>query len=962
VRAGLSILDALSKSNQQTSFLDVRTSQTRLLGSAGALPSVRPKLSARIGIDSGAVVVGRGAGKDADVFGEAPNIAAHVQALAPSDAVLITAATHRLVSGLFVAEDRGAQAFKGTDRPIHVYRVIQPSGVRGRLEAAAATRGLTPFVGREEELRLLLNRWERALDGEGQVALIVGEAGIGKSRLLQHFHQQVMATPHTWAEAAAAPSFQNTPFYPVADLLRQLALPHAGEPADEQLTQLEPHLTAAGLKPAEAIPLIAPLLNLPLAAKYPPLAYSPEQQRRRLLAMLVEWVLGAARVQPLVIATEDLHWADPSTLELIQVLVEQGTTGRLLLLYTGRPEFRPQWPLRAHHTQITLNRLSMSNVRVMVERVAARKALSDETVAAVIERTGGVPLFVEELTRVVLETGNEKLTGREIPVTLHDSLMARLDRLGPAKDIAQIGAVIGSEFSYELISAVHPIPENDLRQALRSLTDADLLYVRGIAPEASYQFKHALIRDAAYEALLKSRRKELHRQVARAIEQRFAALKETDPELLAHHWTEADETERAIAEWERAGKAAEARQAFREAEAFYRKALALLNVLPESHERDVQELVLRLAVDRMFSATTGGTQRQPEAVAAAEHILTLARKSGTFSQIVESMINRGFRAFQSGDLAQGAAIAEEAFALAVREGTSHTLLPAHMLRIWAFYFLGDLYGVEKHFAAALQLFKEPELSDFSAMLITPVAYASYNAWFLGRAEVARERAAQIEKLAKPKDHYGQALTKVLAGFLQAQIGEFEQAETSEASVLEMAEEHEFPVLASLARIGLGYARARLSRASEGVALIRKGIEDQGKFLSLARYMTWLAEAHERAGALAVALETAERVLELNPGVLLYRPETLRVRGELRLKSGQAELAEADFHNAIALAQKIGAEAWELRATMSLARMLTSRGQCAEARSVLAEIYNWFTEGFDTADLKEAKALLDELRA
>ena len=271
------------------------------------------------------------------------------------------------------------------------------------------------------------------------------------------------------------------------------------------------------------MPLIAPLLNLPVPAKYPPLAYSPKQQRRRLLTMMVKWVLGAARVQPLVIATEDLHWADPSTLELIQLLVEQGATGRLLLLYTARPEFRAQWPLRAHHTQITLNRLSVRSARMMVEQVAARKALSDETVAAVIERTGGVPLFVEELTRVVLETGNEKRTMREIPVTLHDSLMARLDRLGPAKEVAQVGAVIGGEFSYELIRAVHPMAESDLQEALRRLADADLLYVRGIAPEATYQFKHALIRDAAYEALLKSRRRELHRQVAGTIEVKFPA-------------------------------------------------------------------------------------------------------------------------------------------------------------------------------------------------------------------------------------------------------------------------------------------------------------------------------------------------------------------------------------------------------------------------------------------------------
>jgi predicted ATPase len=298
-------------------------------------------------------------------------------------------------------------------------------------------------------------------------------------------------------------------------------------------------LEMAGLKLAEAIPLIAPLLNLPPSAKYPPSALSPEQQRRRLLATLVELALGFARAQPTVIATEDLHWADPSTLELIQLLVEQGARARLLLLYTARPEFRAQWPLRAHHAQITLNRLSSRNVRVMVAQVAARTALSEDTIAAMVERTGGVPLFVEELTRAVLEGGDAQLTGREIPVTLHDSLLARLDRLGPAKEVIQVGAVIGGEFSYDMLHAVHPIAEEDLQRALRNLADAELLYVRGIAPEATYLFKHALIRDAAYEALLKSRRKELHRLVGRCIDEQFSAIAKAHPEVLARHWTEA---------------------------------------------------------------------------------------------------------------------------------------------------------------------------------------------------------------------------------------------------------------------------------------------------------------------------------------------------------------------------------------------------------------------------------------
>src|SRR5216683_539866 len=589
-RAGLAILDAIAKLNEQ---------------------SGRQKLSARVGIDSGAVVVGAGAGKEADVFGDAPNIAARVEAAAEPGTVMITDAVHRLVSGLFVVEDRGAQPLKGIERPTQLYRVIRPRGVRGRLGAAASAHGLTPFVGREDELRSLMNRWERVLDGEGQVALIIGEAGIGKSRLLRRFHEQIRGTPHTWVEAATAPFFQNTPFYSISELLRQLVALR-GDQADGQFPQLASRLTSAGVKPAEAIPLIAPLLNLPLSAKYPPSSLSPEQQRRLLLATLVEWVLGAARVQPFVIVIEDLHWADPSTLELIQLLAEQGATARLLLLYTTRPEFRAEWPLRAHHTQITLNRLSARNVRTMVEEVAAGKALSGATIATVVERTGGVPLFVEELTRAVLESGDARLTAHQIPVTLHDSLMARLDRLGPAKEVAQVGAVIGGAFSYELLHAVYPIAEENLRSALRKVADAELIYVRGIPPDATYQFKHALIRDTAYEALLRSRRHELHQRIAHTLEERFPDTASLAPELLAHHCTEAGLVVQAVRYWRRAGRRAIERTANVEAIAQLSKGLELARTLPASSERLTEEVKLQIALITPLIATKGYTAPEVE--------------------------------------------------------------------------------------------------------------------------------------------------------------------------------------------------------------------------------------------------------------------------------------------------------------------------------------------------------------
>jgi len=939
-RAGLAILDAISKLNEQPE---------------------RPKLAARIGIEAGAVVVGAGSNREADVFGDTPNIAARVQAVGQPGTVMITDAVHRLVSGLFVVEDCGAQALKGVERPIQLYRVVRPSGVRGRLEAAAASHGLTPFVGRDEELRLLTSRWERARDGEGQMALIVGEAGIGKSRLLQRFHEQIVGTPHTWITAAAGALYENTPFHAISEMLRELLGWQGGATPEEQLAQLEKRLELAGLKPEEALHLIAPLLNLPPQAKNPPSSLSPEQQRRRLLVTLVEWALSAARAQPTIIAIEDLHWADPSTLELLQLLVEQGAMARLLLLYTARPEFRAPWPMRAHHTQVTLDRLTSRNVREMVEEVAAQKALSKDTIATVIQRTGGVPLFVEELTRALLETGNAILKGHEIPVSLRDSLMARLDRLGRAKEVAQVGAVIGAEFSYELLHAVHPIAEEELQRALRDLADAELLYVRGIAPEATYQFKHALVRDAAYEALLKSRRKDLHRLVARTVDEGFPAFKEAHPEVLARHWTEAGEAEPAIGEWSRAGDTARARNAFSEALESYQQALTLLERLPESPERMLREPGLGRSVVEVLQIAKG--YAAPETLAATKRAEALAEKNGTLGELALWVGARCLNAFNSGDLSTAQALADESFELALRDGSDTSLGYGHQRQIFTCYERGDLARAEKHFIVGLKLFDDPVFRQYPLAAVATFAFAGWNAGLLGRADAARERMAWMMAAVNGNSQFEMAYSWVFAAAFHHAMREYEQAEALAAQALELSESHQFPAIGGFARSVLGAARAQLGRATEGIVLIRDGIAgllEAGSRLGIGLHTSYLAAAQARDGAIAEALVTVEQALQANPDELVFRPDILGLRGELQLQQGQIELAEADFREAIALAQKMGAKAAELRATMSLARLLDKQGKRDEARTSLAEIYGWFTEGFDTADLKDAKALLDEL--
>jgi tetratricopeptide (TPR) repeat protein len=561
----------------------------------------------------------------------------------------------------------------------------------------------------------------------------------------------------------------------------------------------------------------------------------------------------------------------------------------------------------------------------------------------------------------LIESSDAKLSGHEIPATLHDSLMARLDRLGAAKKVLQISAVIGSEFSYELLQAVHPIGDKELQQALHALTDAELLYVRGIAPDATYQFKHALIRDAAYEALLKSRRKDLHRQVAQTVDEQFPALKDTHPEVIARHWTEAGETEPAIAEWSRAAERAEAHNAFKEAEESYRQALALLTLLPDSAERDVRELELRQGVVRILFITRGYSD--PQTVQAAEHAVVLAEKTGHVRQLLNLIIARGISAVIGGDLAGARQLADRALKLAHREDSASILGRVHLLQIHAHYFHGDLPGTEKHFDAGLEFFDDPSFRRIRGVAIAAFYYASSTAWMQGRSDIARQRMGRMMAAANDSNPYELAFSERLAAELRASMGDYEQAEALAERALELSEKHRFVELVQNCRYLIGRARAHLGRPAEGVALMRQGIAgaiESGYHVGVAVWTAYLAEAQHRAGAVDNALETVEQALYLIAERTLGRPEIFRIRGELRLARENFQLAEADFRDSIEVARGMGARAWELRTTMSLARLLAHQGRRDEARSVLAEIYNWFTEGFDTADLKDAKALLDEL--
>jgi class 3 adenylate cyclase/predicted ATPase len=970
-RAGLAVLDALAGLNPHSSG---------------------PKLSARVGIDSGAVVVGAGAGAKTDAFGETPNIAARLQAAAAPDTIVISAVTYRLMPGMFLVEDLGAQTLKGVEQPVQLYRVMQPANVRGRLGAAAASHGLTPFVGREDELHLLMSRWQRTLNGHGQVVLIIGEAGIGKSRMVQQFHERITGTPHTWIEGAAVPFYQNTPFYPVTEALWQLVLEQIlnrfgdqhrqlhGRPAqqhkaekltDEHVFQLESGLASAGLNPAEALPLIVPLLNLSLPATCTQSALSPEQQRRRLLATLIDWLLGAARIQPMAMVLEDLHWADASSLELIQLIAEQGAASGLLLLITARPEFRAEWPLRAHHMQITLNRLDARNVREMIAQVAAQNALADETLDAVVERTSGVPLFIEELTRAVLENGEARFSGREIPVTLHDSLMARLDRLRSAKEVLQIGSVIGSEFSYELLRAVHSLSDTDLQRELHVLTDADLLHVRGIAPEANYQFKHALIRDVAYDALLKSRRKELHGMVARAINEKMDSFKEGQPEVLARHWTEAGQFDLALAEWSRAANAAEQRNAFREAQGSYRQALVLVEKLADDRQRAHQELQLQLSLGVSLIATDGYSA--PAVEKAYGRARELCQHFGDDAQLAP--ILGGLWQFH-GSRAESQTvreIGEQLLAIAKTTYDQAIELEAQDALGQAFYTLGELDQARRHFERALELYNPDNHREVTLLCggedpgVASRNFLAFILWMCGYPDQAIRMGQQAIALAE-KLHHPLSMAHTLS--MSSAMHLWERGTLSEAqasALLRLADEHGLAGYFAFGTVLHGAAVAGQA-GREATTSMREGLtawKATGAVLCCPILLGFLAQACKETSLVEEGLEALNEAFTIiaKTAERYYEAELYRLQGELLLlRDGDSDTAQPRtcFERAIQIAQSQRAKSWELRATASLARLLDSHGRREEARTMLAKIYNWFTEGFDTADLKEAKALLQEL--
>ena len=975
VRAGLEIVGALREAPLQS----VRRQQP---------------VQVRIGIHTGLVVIGEiGSGGRSEqlALGETPNIAARIQGLAEPDAVVISAATQRLIADYFACQSLGPQNLKGLPQSLEVYRVLGESDMQNRLEVVSQT-GLTPLVGRDEEVGLLLKRWEQTKEGRGQVVLLSGEPGIGKSRLAQTLKERVASEGSLRLEAHCSPYHQNSAFYPVIDFLQRALQFQRVDSPEEKLHKLEVGAHSRAPLQSEAISLFASLLSLPLPERYPPLTLTPQKQREKTLQALLSWLLQAAERQPVLSVWEDLHWADPSTLELITLLLEQAPTARLLILLTCRPEFTPAWAFRSHFTQITLSRLSRTQVEAMVGQITGSTALPIEVVQQIVSKTDGVPLFVEELTKTVLESGlhvgatHASPLPLAIPATLQDALMARLDRLGTAKEVAQLGATLGREFSYELLQAVSPLDEEALQRELGRLVEAELLYQQGLLPQARYVFKHALIQDTAYQSLLKSRRQQLHQQVARMLEERFPQTVGTQSELLAHHYTEAGLVSQAIPYWQNAGQRAIDRSANEEAISHLSKGLELLKTLPDIPERTQQELMLQFALGAPLIATKGHAALEVEQT--YRRARELCRQVGETPQLFRALAGLWVFYHMRAELETARELGEQLLTLAQRAQDPALLAEAHRALGATLGFLGEMVPGRAHLEQAVALHdSQPHRSltlFYEDPRVSGLSHLARVLWVLGYPEQAVKRSREALTLARELDHPGSmALALTFAAWVYQFRQEGQTTQEQAKALIDLSTEHELMFYLSNGFLFLGGALAEQGQVEEGVAQIRHAMttwQTTGTELNRSYILALLAKACGKTARVEEGLMLLAEALAMvgKTGGRWWEAELYRLRGELTLQkfqvSGskfqvtnpqsptpnpQAE-AEACFHKAIEIACQQSAKSLELRAVMSLSRLWLSQGKKVEAQQMLAEIYGWFTEGFDTADLKEAKALLEEL--
>jgi predicted ATPase/class 3 adenylate cyclase len=979
VRAGLEIVRAISALSEEAN---------RVFTGA---------LAVRIGIATGPVVVGDLIGKGTQerdsAVGETPNLAARLQGLAPPNGVIIASSTKSLVNAKFHYESLGSHSLKGLSERIQVWKVVRPSRVESRFAAAVGAK-LTPLVNREEEIALLLMRWQDARERDGQVVILSGEAGIGKSRIVQELRAQIAGEPHGQISFQCSPYYTSTALYPFAEHLKLAIGLDREDSSENSLARLEATIAASNTDTGRIVPLFAALLSINTQGRYPPLELSPQQQKDATVGALADYFVALGRGKPVLIAFEDAHWIDPTSREMLDLLADRVQNASVLVVMTCRPEFQPGWNARSHITTLTLNRLSLQLRTMLVENVAGAKKLPKELVEEITVKTDGVPLFVEELTKAVLESslasendGRHLASGAlrqlAIPATLTDSLMARLDRMGPFKKIAQVGATIGREFSYSIIRAIADQPEDQLNAALIHLEDAGLIVRRGHAPESVYSFKHVMIQNAAHSSLLHSEKRKLHAKIAVLLAEMYPERSEREPELLAHHYTESGQSEAAVNFWLKAGKQAAKSGANLEAIGHLRRGLEVVRGNPQMRERDEVELALRIALGTALIAGKGYAVQEVEEN--YSRALALGQQVDHKPTIFAAMRGLWVYNFIRANLAKADDLSVNLLGFATRSHPNETaegalqrtgyLIEAQRAIAQTRLYQGRFAEARDHLERGLGLYDanlHGHLTEIHAIDpgIVLLSYQGYVEWFLGRPDQARRSIEEAIRNAEKKRHpFSLAFAWEFGAYLCQHLRDVQGTMDYAKRALVVSSEHGFLHWRYQATILQGWALAELGHIDDGLNQIRAGLDaykGTDSWLATSWFESLLASAYFGAGrpdaalrALDAALASARRTEEN-----FFLAEVYRLHGEITLTlDSPTALQDAEdcYVRSLEIARNQNAISWELRTAVSLATLWRDVGKHELAVDLLSPIVNKFGEGFETVDVKKAVSLLAELR-
>ena len=945
------------------------------------------KFKVRVGIATGIVVVGdlvgQGSAQEQAVVGETPNLAARLQALAEPGAVVIAESTRRLLGGAFELEPLGPRALKGFDAPVPAWAVLREAENVSRFEASRSQR-LTPFVGREHEVALLLDRWREASDGEGQVALISGEAGIGKSRVLTALSERIGDEPHVRVRYQCSPHHVNDAFYPITSQIWHAASFVSGEPAAARLDKLEAMIARSGLEGKDIAPLVAALLSIPVEGRYPPLEMAPAEQKERTIAALIALFAGLTNDAPVLALLEDAHWIDPTSLDVFSRLIDRLPGLRALLVVTFRPEFAAPWVGRAHVASMQVNRFGRRHAIAMVDCVTGGKALPAGILEEIVAKTDGVPLFVEELTKTVLESGllreenggyvlDHEMTPLAIPSTLQDSLMARLDRLAPVKEIAQIGAAIGREFSYRLLEAVSPIQGAELQGALAQLVAAELIHARGAPPQSTYVFKHALVQDTAYGSLLRSRRQRIHADIARALEEKFADQVEAAPAAIARHYTEAGLADPAARYWLAAGELALSRSAYAETDRYVGAGLALIPRLPQGTDRESLELALHVTRGAALSPLKAFTA--PETVAAFRAAKQLLDAGvGDDSQRFFVLMGLYMTPYIAARLEPALKLAGEFVEAAEGQDETYYRLVGYRMLAMMQIAMGQnreaLINLQR--AVRLRDSSRHRPTGFRSSIDQGLSALCSMIWVLSSLGL-HDQAARARELARTElpDH---KLPGTIALYMQLALawpellyGDFEAAERYAADHVAFCVERKVEQFRLWGGNYQASARAMREPTVENVAALRGAIaanNRSGGYFSDSIFKSYLAEALLMSGEIAgaeSALQDAFAFVERS-GERFWLADLYRVDGQIALRRPEIDRdrAEACFLKAIEIAHGQEARMLELRAATDLARLWRDTGAPHDPRALLEPILAAIEGGETTRDVRNARALLAEI--